>query len=274
MHALVPAPPPPRACPAGPHAARAEAPRTVWMAVPPYHALQPVSDASLAAHPVRPGTVLAVPLPPGPATPDRVGGWVARLRAAVPDATWVALAPDGGGDAVAWAQHAPSLGLRAVLVRGRRPDLALRPLLCQTNRLGDEVVGWLEGCGVPLSPNLAHMVGVIFSGAAGHAGLGPLLRARGVSEHGARERFRKKGLPLPKRWHQAARALHAAVALQRDPACKVLEVALALGYSSDSALSRQLQQAFGVRPVQVRGTLGWEWLLHRWLRRAHPAGAS
>jgi AraC-like DNA-binding protein len=247
------------------------APVAVYLIVPPYQALQPARPGSLARRAQARGTVAAVPLPRGPASLERLRACVAPLRHELPAAAWIALAPrDAGSDALAWAQYAPAVGLRAVLVEGSHPADALRPVMCDTARLPESVVEWLDSCRVPLSPNLAYVVRTIFAGAARHAELGPLLRERGLSEHGTRERFRKKGLPLPKRWHQAARALHAAIALQRHPTRCVLDLALELGYSSDAALSRQLHQAFGVRPVQVRGTLGWEWLLHAWLHRPPP----
>jgi AraC-like DNA-binding protein len=45
-----------------------------------------------------------------------------------------------------------------------------------------------------------------------------------------------------------------------------------LGYSDHSALSHQLRRLFGMSASQVRGLLGWEWLLDRWL--ASNAGAA
>jgi AraC-like DNA-binding protein len=48
----------------------------------------------------------------------------------------------------------------------------------------------------------------------------------------------------------------------------LLTVAVEGGYSDHSSLSRQSLRLFGVRPGAIRPTLGWEWLLDRWLRRA------
>ena len=60
----------------------------------------------------------------------------------------------------------------------------------------------------------------------------------------------------------------ASLRLQADQRVPLLTVAVECGYSDHSSLSRQCLRLFGVRPGAIRPTLGWEWLLDRWLRRA------
>ena len=65
-----------------------------------------------------------------------------------------------------------------------------------------------------------------------------------------------------------AEALRAALRLQAHAGASLMVLAVECGYSDHSSLSRQCLRLFGVRPGAIRGTLGWEWLLDRWLRRA------
>ena len=55
------------------------------------------------------------------------------------------------------------------------------------------------------------------------------------------------------------------VAEEKSP---LLTLAVECGYSDHSSLSRQSLRLFGARPGVIRRTLGWEWLMHRWLTRA------
>src|SRR5690606_20083178 len=96
--------------------------------------------------------------------------------------------------------------------------------------------------------------------------VGQLLQSMGAAESSTRFRFRKKGLPAPSRWLQAARGLHAALRIQLEPEKSILAHACALGYADHSALCHQMKRMFGTTPAAVRGTLGWEWLLERWVR--------
>ena len=79
-------------------------------------------------------------------------------------------------------------------------------------------------------------------------------------------RLHKRLLPTPSRWYQAARALHTVLRIQSEPRTSLLRIAHELGYADHSALSQLVYRSFRVRPGTIRGTLGWEWLMHRWLQ--------
>lgn len=164
------------------------------------------------------------------------------------------------------AGQAARASVRAVVEGDVSLGEALRKPLTSTGTLGPDVVEWLSLFGLRLAPNLKHLVESIFTLAPRHSEVGPLLREIGAAESSTRFRFRKKGLPAPSRWLQAARALHAALRIQTEPEKSILTHACSLGYSDHSALCHQMKRTFGTTPAAVRSTLGWEWLLERWVR--------
>jgi AraC-like DNA-binding protein len=118
-----------------------------------------------------------------------------------------------------------------------------------------------------MPPQLADVIRKIFLYGTSRAAVQKLFSEIGESTRTARARCHKLALPPPSNWLQAARAVHAALCLQRAPSTPLLELAMDLGYSDHSALSHQLVRLFGASASAIRRTLGWEWLLHSWLAR-------
>ncbi|MQA90150.1 MAG: helix-turn-helix domain-containing protein [Gemmatimonas sp.] len=177
-------------------------------------------------------------------------------------------------DGLFLAGQAAKASVRAVVAGNAPLGESLRRPLTTTTSIGIDVVEWLPLFGLRLSPTLNHLIAQIFTAAPRFTEVGPLLKSIGAAESSTRFRFRKKSLPAPSRWLQAARALHAAMRIQIDPGRSILSHACALGYADHSALCHQMKRIFGTTPAAVRETLGWEWLLERWVRsevlRAHP----
>ncbi|MBW3569576.1 MAG: AraC family transcriptional regulator [Gemmatimonadetes bacterium] len=234
---------------------------------PPYLEAKPVPARGAAPGCFPRGTVLVLDADASPS------GWlllpqaVADARRRFPTAPLVVQVPEVTSATMALAQRAARLRVRAVVGPSERMADALRPVLTHPDDLGDDVVEWMALRGRALSPVVAELVRRIVADAHRHPQLGDLLAPLGESERTARHRFRGKGLPPPSAWHQAARALHAALCIQAQPQARLSQLALDLGYADHSGFSRQLSRAFGVTPAAVRGTLGWEWLLDRWLAR-------
>jgi AraC-like DNA-binding protein len=164
------------------------------------------------------------------------------------------------------AAHAARSGVRAVVWSGQPLAEALRKSLTDESSLAEDVVEWLGLYGLRLSPLVSSLLLQIVANAHRHDSLTALLSSAGVPETSARFRMHKKRLPAPSRWFQVARALHAALRIQGEPRTCLMRLAHTLGYSDHSALSQLVNRAFGVRPGMVRGTLGWEWLMERWMR--------
>lgn len=243
---------------------------------PPYLEVRPLpapGAAGTASPPLPRGTVLVLDAGSTPAEWLLLPEAVTAARRRYPAAPLVVQVRELTTATMALAQRAARLRVRAVIGPGERPADALRPALTRPDDLGDDVVEWMALRGTPLPPVVAELVRRIVGEAHRFLQLCDLLAPLGESERTARHRFRGKRLPPPSAWHQAGRALYAALRVQAQPDARLSVVALDLGYADHSGFSRQLTRAFGLTPAAVRGTLGWEWLLDRWLSRGGGARA-
>lgn len=197
---------------------------------------------------------------------------VVRVRAGFPAAPVVLRVPEITADTMRLAHRASRLRVRAIVGAGEPLGPVLRPILTRPDDLGDDVVEWMALRRSPLPPVIGDLVRRIVNEAPRFALLTGLFGTLAESERTARHRFGRAGLPAPFAWHQTARALHAALCIQAQPDVRLLPLAMELGYSDPSGLTRRLTRTFGVTPAGIRGTLGWEWLLDRWLSNAEHAG--
>ena len=83
--------------------------------------------------------------------------------------------------------------------------------------------------------------------------------------------FLNGDLPVPSHWLHIARILRATIKLQNSDAT-LFNVACSLGYPDGFSLSNQMNRLCGVRPLQARKRLGWEWVFESWLVREAEAG--
>jgi AraC-like DNA-binding protein len=167
-------------------------------------------------------------------------------------------------DVVLTATRLAPLRFRAVVAVGPGMESVLREVLTDPTTLARDVVDWLEQRSIRLNPNQANLLERILAEAADHADLTTLLEHCVIPSSSARFRLRKRGLPSPTQWFQLARALHAALRLQAGPDVPLATLARQLGFVDHSALAHLLRRTLGVTSNEIRGTLGWEWLLHRW----------
>jgi AraC-like DNA-binding protein len=167
-----------------------------------------------------------------------------------------------------WVRRAGGLQVRAVLFEGEALRARLQRTLTDPTDLPEQVEQWLAVRLARLPPGVVQLIGEIFRLAPLHHELGELLARLGRAERTMRTWFLQAGVPRPGKWLGAAHAVRAALRLQADQSVPLLTVAVEGGYSDHSSLSRQTLRLFGVRPGAIRPTLGWEWLLDRWLRRA------
>jgi AraC-like DNA-binding protein len=239
---------------------------------PPYRELRPLPAPGAAGPGLPRGAILVLDADPD-ADAGRLPEAVAAARRTFTSAPVVVRVPAWTPEAIRLAQRAVRLRVRAVLCEGEPLEAALRPILTRPDDLADDVVEWvsLRGC---LDPVVAVLARQIVSEAERSAELRGVLAPLGEAERTARHRFRSRGLPPPSAWHQMARALRAALRVQAEPGARLSLLALDLGFSDHSGFSRQLTRTFGVTPAGVRGTLGWEWLVERWLHRRHCRDSS
>jgi hypothetical protein len=203
--------------------------------------------------------------------PDRSGLAVAAalpsIRARYPAHCVVLLLERLTPEAMLFASHALRPGVRAMIVADAPLHAQLAAVLPSPPALGADVVEWLGLRGLPLNAGLSRIVTAMFDRAGVQSRVSRLLGELAETEITVRHRFRKRGLASTVRWLRVARGLRAALHLQADP-CRPLHAhALDMGFADHSGLSQLLWRAFHLRPSEVRGTLGWEWMLDR----AYPA---
>lgn len=241
----------------------------VAIAAPPYDSFGACVDLrGVDATNLAPGTVFGLEL--NNALPDddaliRATQAARKLCPAVP----LVLRIHGSLDpeAVRLIQRAAQLHVRAVVVDREPLADAMRRCLTAPLDLAADVVAWLA-IRLPMLPlHVADLCRIIFRYASVETTIDELLASAGESARSARARFRKLCLPAPGSWYHVARAIHAALSLQRAPQAPLFGLAIELGYCDHSALSHQFVRLFGLRASQVRRLLGWEWLLDSWLTR-------
>jgi AraC-like DNA-binding protein len=255
---------------ARPVAATAGAP-TVFRLSPPYRAAErnPRLDGVTAAHmPV--GTILGLEVTSTAASVDLLLEAIGSLRRRFPANPVILWVNPGEGDVAALASAVASLPARAVLIGRELKAETLRRSMTRPIEIARDLVEWLPFAGIRVTPVVGDLLTQIFRHARAYSDVSTLLQEVGTAASTARFRCRKKRIPAPGRWFHAARALHCALRLQAQPLRPLLPIALELGYADHSSLSHQLQRTFSVSPGQVRRTLGWEWLMLRWLALEAP----
>ena len=85
-----------------------------------------------------------------------------------------------------------------------------------------------------------------------------------ISRRALGRRLINQQLPVPSHWLQIARILRATIKLQNSDA-SLFTVASSLGYPDGFSLSNQMKRLCGVRPLEARRLLGWEWIFETWL---------
>jgi AraC-like DNA-binding protein len=245
------------------------APSAVFQIPPPYERYEVVPDlAALTPQDLPDAALLAIDFDPPRHALNEAMGLVPQLRTRFPAAP-VVLRVGPGADAadLELARRAGDLQVRAVLVEGEPLRAQLRRSLTSATSVPDEIERWLPIRLPGLPPAVGQMIGLIVRLAPGFAEVSALLGTLGHAERTVRTWFRRAGVPGPGKWLAAAHAVHASLRLQAEDSTPLLTIAVECGYSDHSSLSRQSLRLFGVRPGIIRRTLGWEWLLDRWLRR-------
>lgn len=272
LHFPFPVVGPPR--PRPPSHTKAAAEFTPFLLQPPYESPDFHSTwETMERKHLAPGTIAGIRL-------DRPAEWPAlqpairQLRVRLPAASIVLVLSGAEAGDLMLSARAARAGVRAVIKEDVSLVGGLRAALTSSDSLAEDVVEWLHLRRLRLSPMVASLLREIFLNAADQPDLTTLLAHVGMAESSARFRLHKRLLPTPSRWFQVARALHTALRIQAAPGTSLLRLAHDFGYADHSALSQLVYRAFRVRPGAVRGTLGWEWLMHRWVRSIPEACRS
>lgn len=234
---------------------------------PPYTGFWFVDEPSAQSE-LLPGSIVAIPVTSASKEWQVLPDLLLRVRSTFATASIILRVEETiGPEVIHLARRAGRLHVRAVLCNGEPVHQTLRRILSQPEDLGADVAEWCRIHKLPLSPRLLYLIKEIVNRAPRHHQLFGLLESIGESASSVRSQFRKKRLPQPNSWLQAARALHAALQIQSFPDKSLATTALELGYADQSGLNQLLRNTCGTTPTAAREALGWEWLLDRWVRK-------
>ncbi len=132
--------------------------------------------------------------------------------------------------------------------------------------LASSVTDYLEWRGVPLEPGTRNIVRRTIELSDRVQTIAALARNLYMSRRALGRRLLGQELPVPSHWLQVARILRAAIKLQNSDA-SLFSIATSLGYPDGFSLSNQMKRLCGIRPLEARQRLGWEWLFETWLAR-------
>jgi AraC-like DNA-binding protein len=187
-----------------------------------------------------------------------------RLLAELPSAAVVAVLP--GGPTATLSAH--TLGLWGVCQildseLERTPE-SLRDRLQRAR--GRSLRGLLlRGVHVRTTPRGRALLEAALEVAPSGGGPGELAAHLGVSRPTLLRRCRAARLPPPRRLLQWLRLLTAAEMLD-DPGRRVMDVAIACGYSTDASLRRGMRRLAGASPVQLRARGAFDTVARAFLR--------
>lgn len=101
--------------------------------------------------------------------------------------------------------------------------------------------------------------------------IGALAKNLYMSRRALGRKLLRSELPVASHWLHISRVLRATIRLQNSEA-SLFSVAVSLGYSDGFSLSNQMYRLCGIRPMEARERLGWEWVFETWLAREASAG--
>ena len=102
--------------------------------------------------------------------------------------------------------------------------------------------------------------------------IGALAKNLYMSRRALGRKLHSSELPVPSHWLHISRVLRATIKLQNSEA-SLFSIAVSLGYSDGFSLSNQMHRLCGIRPMEARERLGWEWVFETWLAREAATGS-
>ena len=101
--------------------------------------------------------------------------------------------------------------------------------------------------------------------------IGTLAKNLYMSRRALGRKLMSSELPVASHWLHISRILRATITLQNSES-SLFTIAVSLGYPDGFALSNQMYRLCGIRPMEARQRLGWEWVFETWLVREAAAG--
>ncbi len=152
-----------------------------------------------------------------------------------------------------------------------RPTEIAKMVRRPPSSLPSSVTEYLDWRGFSLDPVVRSIIRRIVELSDRAQTIGGLATSLYMSRRAIGRRFLKHRLPVPSHWLHVSRVLRATMRLQNSSAT-LFQVACSLGYRDGFSLSNQMQRLCGLRPLEVREKVGWEWVFESWLAREAVRG--
>ena len=176
--------------------------------------------------------------------------------------------PEEVGRALPLLAYIRSLQPRAVLPEEAlgTPQRVKQLLAAAPRSMAEAVTSYLTNRGMLRGRHVHSEVHRIVELSAEVQSISALARRMYTSRRTLGRHFAAEDLPVPSHWLQFARLLHACLQLQNDRAA-IFRIAHRLKYPDGFTMSNQMKRVIGIRPSEVRGLVGWEWIIESWLAR-------
>ncbi len=138
--------------------------------------------------------------------------------------------------------------------------------------LATGVADYLEWRGFSLDPVTRSIVRRTVELSSQVQTIGALAKNLYMSRRALGRKLMNSDLPVASHWLHMSRVLRATIKLQNSES-SLFSVACSLGYSDGFSLSNQMNRLCGIRPMDARERLGWEWVFETWLAREAATGA-
>jgi AraC-like DNA-binding protein len=175
--------------------------------------------------------------------------------------------PDEIQRALPLLSHVSSLWPRSVLPSGplASPLQVRRLLQMPPRQVAQAITHYLTRRQLLINDRIRREVRKVFEYAPETPSISRLARRLYTSRRTLGRHFAAAGLPVPSHWLQFARLLFATFRLQEGENT-LHRVAGRAGYPDGFTLSNQMKRLIDCRPTEVRGALGWEWVVERWIQ--------
>lgn len=137
--------------------------------------------------------------------------------------------------------------------------------------LATSVADFLEWRGFSLDPVTRSIIRRTVQLSSEVQTVAALARNLYMSRRALGRRLLNSGLPVPSHWLHISRVLRATIKLQNSET-SLFSIACSLGYSDGFSLSNQMLRLCGIRPMEARERLGWEWVFETWLAKEAAVG--
>ncbi|MXX55466.1 MAG: helix-turn-helix transcriptional regulator [Gemmatimonadetes bacterium] len=138
--------------------------------------------------------------------------------------------------------------------------------------LASSVADYLVWRGIPLDAITRSIIRRTVQLSSQVRTIGALAKNLYMSRRALGRKLLSSELPVASHWLHISRILRATITLQNSEA-SLFRVAVSLGYSDGFSLSNQMYRLCGIRPMEARERLGWEWVFETWLAREVTAGS-